>query len=44
MSGIGQTQAQGITGQAQARSNAMGNLIDMGTKMAPMAFGAPTGI
>lgn len=44
MSGIGTTQAQGITGAAQARSNAMGNIIGAGTSLIPMAFGAPTGI
>lgn len=44
MSNIGATEAAGITAPAQARSNAMGNLIGLSTSLAPLAFGSPTGI
>ncbi|MCP4237445.1 MAG: hypothetical protein GY770_28315 [Aestuariibacter sp.] len=44
MSNLGAIQAAGTTGAAQARSNAKGQLIGAAASMAPMAFGAPTGV
>lgn len=44
MSGIGQTQAQGIAGGAQARQQATGQLLQLGGQVAGAAMAMPQGV